>query len=81
MPPARELLSLALPIVAVKPEPGEHLPDLRFERVAVARNEFVLEFLITVGNIGVLDACMIELRHAASQGFHFFLHGVEVVKD
>ena len=41
----------------------------------------MFELLVTVGNIGVLRAFVIEFRHAASQRFHFLFDGMELGKD
>ncbi len=64
----------------MKAETGENLTDLRFERVAIARNKFVLEFLVTVGNGGVFGALVVEFRHAAGERLHFFFDGMKLGK-
>src|ERR1039458_756439 len=64
---AGEFFGLALPVVAMKAEPGEDLTDLGFERVAVARDEFVFELLVTVGDVRVFGALVVEFRHAAGE--------------
>src|SRR5437660_7063994 len=65
----------------MKAEAGEYLTDLRFERVAVAGDEFVFELLVPVGDIGVFGAGMVEFRHAAGERLHFLFDGIELGKD
>ena len=56
LPAAGEFFRLPRPVVAVKAKTGQHLADLRFERVAVAGDEFVFQLLVTVGNVGIFLA-------------------------
>src|ERR1700674_2323858 len=81
LPAAREFFGQAGPVIAMKAETRENLTDLRFERIAVAGNEFVFELLVTVGDVGVFGARMVEFRHAARERLHFFFDGIEFGKD
>ena len=56
------------------------MTDLGFERVAVAGDEFVFEPLVTVSDVGVFRARVVEFRHAASERLHFFFDGIELGK-
>ncbi len=80
LPAAGKFFGLARPVVAMKAETGQHLADLRFERVAVAGDKFVFELLVTVGDVRVFRALMVEFRHAASERLHFFFDGMEFGK-
>ena len=81
LPAAGKFFGLAGPVVAPKAKPGEDFADFGFERVAVARAEFMLEFLVAVGDGGILLAQVVELGHVVGEGLHLFFHGVEIVED
>ncbi len=80
LPAAGKFFGRSRPVVAVEAKSGEDLTNLRFERVAVAGDEFVFELLITVGDVGVFGARVVEFRHASGERLHFFLDGVEFGK-
>ena len=77
LPAAGEFISQPIPIVAMKAQPRKHLANFRFERVTIARAEFMFEFLITVGDIGIGCAGVVQLRHAASKRLHLFFHRMQ----
>ena len=40
----------------------------------------MLEFLITIRDVGILGAGVVEIRHAARERLHFFFNGMEIVE-
>ncbi len=80
LPAPGEFFGAARPVVAAEAKTRENLTDLRLERVAVASDEFVFELLVTVGDVGVFGARVVEFRHASGERLHFFLDGMKFGK-
>ncbi len=81
LPAAGKFFGLAVPVVLAKAQAGKHGPDLRIERIAVARLEFVLDAVVALGDLPVFRRRVVHFRHARGQRFHLRFHGTQIVED
>ena len=75
--PPENFLGAAIPIRGRKAQPGQHGAHLRLDRVAIARAEFAIELMKTVGHLRVFHSRRIKLGHLVSELFHLPLHVLE----
>ena len=77
LPAAGEFFGAALQSSLRKPEPVEHgcRPALRWRSRRGVK--FVLEALVALGDLRVLGATLVELRHAPGELFHLLFHGAQ----
>ena len=81
LPAAGKLFHAPLPIVAAESEPGKHGTDARFDVVAIARCEFRLDVVITIGDQLVFGALVIELAHAPFERLLLFLEQPDFIEN
>ena len=80
LPAAGEFVGQARPVFLGEPQTHQHSADFRFDGIAVAGAELVLDPVVAVSDGGIFRAGMVEFRHAVGQRFEFRLHGAQVVE-
>ena len=81
LPAAGKSLGLAVPIVLHKSQPCKNGADLRFDGVPVTGLEFVLDQMVTIGDLRIFRRGMVHLGHAGGEVLHLLLHGAKIVED
>ena len=80
LPAAGKLLRLPRPIFLAESQAREHRPNLRIDRISVARAELVFQMVKPVRDMRILRLAGSTSAHAMRQRFHLRLHRAEIIK-
>jgi hypothetical protein len=78
LPTPGKFFRVAGPVFFPKAESRKHATDLRLDGVAITSAKFMIQALISVGELIVLSGRMVQVRHARGDLLHFGFHGLQV---
>ena len=70
-----------MPVVFRETQTCQNGADLRLNGVPIASLEFMLDDVVTVGNLRIFSRAVVHFGHAGGKVLHLLLHGAQLVED